>query len=339
MPEILTHKGITIAVSKLEKRIKFICKCSYVTFKINKNRHMNHKIIINTILITILFSALFIGCKGEDTEEVNEKKIDTLNNNEKAFKFKNTLFSIPSPFHIVSLIKNSKVQYNPDLLNPISNSTKYSSNEKKALNLGVYSADMAYTNIHEQYSSTIKYIKVAKTLSSDLQIMNSNSIDLISKIEDKIKDPDSLNEIFANTYREVDFYLKDNGRNDASVQILTGAWIEGLYLMTQTAKKCKNQSLTNRIGEQKYSIANILKLIYQNNTNSENDFHKKLIKNLNELKELFNKITIEYEYDKHIIFPNEKKTIVISNTKITITQDILNKITAKTKEVRDLIIN
>ncbi len=300
---------------------------------------MKHKIIINTIFVAILSSTLFLGCKGEDNEDVNNKKLDTTSNKEKAFKFKNTLFSIPSPFHIVDLIKNSKVQYNQDLLNPVSNNIKYLSNEKKALNLGVYSADMAYTNIHEQYSSTIKYIKVAKSLSSDLQIMNSNSIDLISKMEDKIEDPDSLNKIFANAYREVDFYLKDNGRNDASVQIITGAWVEGLYLMTQTATKCKNTSLINRIGEQKYSIINLLKLISQNNINNDNSFHKELFDSLNELKKLFDKIIIEYEYDKHIILPNEKKTIVISNTKITISQDILNEITLKTKEIRDLIIN
>ena len=297
---------------------------------------MKHKIIINTIFIVIISSTLFLGCKGEDNED-NNKKLDTSSNKEKAFKFKNTLFSIPSPFHIVDLIKNTKVQYDQDILNPASNNIKYLSNEKKALNLGVYSADMAYTNIYEQYSSTIKYIKVARNLSSDLQIMNSNSIDLISKIEDKIKYPDSLNKIFANAYREVDFYLKDNGRNDASVQIITGAWIEGLYLMTQTANKCKTTSLINRIGEQKYSIINLLKLISQNNIN-KNSFNIKLFNSLNELKNLFDKIIIEYEYDKHIILPNEKKTIVISNTKITISQDIINKITLKTKEIRDLII-
>jgi len=289
-------------------------------------------------LIAAFASVLVIsGCKGEDSNEVNNKPITKINNNEKVFKFKNSLFSIPSPFHIVDLIKNTHVQYNPDLLNPIENKINYSSNEKKALNLGVYTADMAYTNIYEQYSSTIKYIKVTKGLSSDLQIMNSNSIDLISQIEDKLENTDSLNKIFANTYREVDFYLKDNGRGDASVFVLTGAWIEGLYLMTQTAKKCKNKSLINRIGEQKYSISNLLKLLSQNAQN-ETIFHKDLISNINELKSLFDKINIEYKYDKHIILPNEKKTIVLSETKISISEDILNEITKKIINIRKLII-
>jgi len=292
--------------------------------------------IVFFIAILALF-LVFTSCKGEDSDETNNKDLTEVNNNEKAFKFKNTLFSIPSPFHIVDLIKNTQVQYNPDLLNPVINKANYSSNEKKALNLGVYTADMGYTNIYEQYSSTIKYIKVAKSLSSDLQIMNSNSIDLISEIEEKLENTDSLNKIFANAYREVDFYLKDNGRGDASILILTGAWIEGLYLMTQTATKCNNESLLKRIGEQKYSMINLLKLLSQNKMN-ESSFHNDLLKELNELKSLFDKIKIEYKYDKHIILPNEKKTIVLSETKISISEEILNSLTIKTKNIRELII-
>lgn len=299
---------------------------------------MIQKAISVIFFIAIYASTLVLtGCKGEDSNETNNKPLKNANDTEKAFKFKNTLFSIPSPFLIVDLIKNTKVQYNPDLLNPIENNAKYSSNEKKALNLGVFTADMGYTNIYEQYSSTIKYIKVTKSISSDLQIMNSNSIDLISKIEDKIENTDSLNKIFANAYREVDFYLKDNDRGDASTLVLTGAWIEGLFLMTQTANKCNNELLINRIGEQKFSIINLLKIISQNSKN-ESKFHKEVVTEINELKALFDKIKIEYKYDKHIILPNEKKTIVLSETKISIPDNIMEEITIKTENIRNLII-
>jgi len=167
--------------------------------------------------------------------------------------------------------------------------------------------------------------------------MNSNSINLITEIEENFENPDSLNKIFANTYREIDLYLKDNDRNFASTLIIGGAWIEGLYLMTQTAKSKKNKKLINRIGEQKYSIKNLLILLSQGKT-EEKKFHKDILTLFTELKELFDLVEINYKYDKQIVSPNEKKTIIISETNIKITNEILEKITLKTESIRNFII-
>lgn len=299
---------------------------------------MKKTFIVNIFTIVVLIFILgFSGCKGEGTDEINDGKIESLNQNGKTFKFKDRLFSVPSPFLILDLIKNSNTKYNPELLNPPSKVENYSSNEKKTLNLGVYTADMAYANIYEQHANTIKYIKVTKSLSSNLHIMNSNSIDVISEIEEKIGNTDSLNKIFANAFRETDLYLTDNDRSGAAILVLTGAWVEGLYLMTQTAMVNKNQLLLNRIGEQKYSINNLLMLMSQTQI-GKNEFHNNLLSKLNDLKSSFDLIEIKYTYDKHIILPNEKKTIVISETKITITDDILNDITKKTEYIRNSII-
>jgi len=291
-----------------------------------------------TIVLIIVIATFFIlkGCKGESSEGVNNK-VEGIDKNGKIFKFKDRFFSVPSPFLIIDLIKKANTKYNPELLNSPSKLEKYSSNEKKALNLGVYTADMGYANIYEQYAQTIKYIKATKSLSSDLHIMNSNSIDVISEIESKIENPDSLNKIFANAFRETDLYLTDNDRSESAILVLAGAWIEGLYLMTQTAIVNKNKLLLNRIGEQKYSVNNLL-LMMSKHQKGKNDFDNNLLSLLNDLKLSFDMIEINYKYDKHIILPNEKKTIVISETEIIISDEILNNITTKTEFIRNLII-
>lgn len=300
---------------------------------------MNKKIILN--ILTFLFLSVFVlssGCKGEDSSGVEDNNSKTQKTEVKTFKYKNKLFSIPSPFHIINLLKNAKIQYNGDLLNPTSNMENYSVSEKKALNLGVYIADLGYTNIYEQNSKTIQYIKAIKKLSSDLQLMNSNSLELITEIEENFDKPDSLNKIFANTYREIDLYLKDNDRNYASTLIITGGWIEGLFLMTQAVKVNQNELLINRIGEQKYSISNLLKLMGQVKEEDKNTYDKELLQSLKELNELFNLVYIEYNYEKQIVSPKENKTVVISETKVTIPDDVLNKITIKTESIRNTII-
>jgi hypothetical protein len=149
---------------------------------------------------------------------------------------------------------------------------------------------------------------------------------------------DSLNKIFSEAYRETDIYLTDNKRGDVAVFIVIGAWTEGLYLMTQVSKEFSNEKLLNRIGEQKYSLENIIKLLqqYENELSANAE---KLLTYLNDLKDSFKKVKIIYEYDKHIVMPNDHKTIILSKTHIELDQETLNEIREKVSELRSFIIS
>ena len=289
------------------------------------------------IILLLISSTVVINCKGEDTDADNSDGNQITIRNGKTFKFKNKLFSVPSPFHISDLIKDISSEYNSDLLNSTENKINYTSSEKKALNLGVYTADLGYSNVYEHVSATAKYIKVVRSLSSELQIMNAYTSDILDEIEANHQNKDTLYKIFADSYREADLYLSDNDRSDISVLIMTGGWVEGLYLMTQHCIDNKNSLLINRIGEQKYSLENILKLLSQNNS-GENSVINELYDNLTDLKKSFEKVKVNYTYDKHIVLPNEKKTIIISNTEIIIDEVIIDEISKKIKNIRSIII-
>ncbi len=278
-----------------------------------------------------------INCKGEDSRN-NDGNNDHINNSvSKTFKFKNNLFSIPSPFHISDLIIETSSLYNSDLLNSTENKLNYSTTEKKALNLGIYIADLGYTNVYEQFSHTAGYIKVVRSLSSELQILNTFTEEILYKLEENQQNKDSLNRIFSEAYREVDTYLSDNDRGEVAVLIMTGGWVESLYIMTQISKEQKNKMLLSRIGEQKYSLNNILKLLSHYNTDNTlgtNEIYNKL----SNLQISFEKVKITYTYDKHIVLPNEKKTIILSNTDIEIEDKTLKEITYKIQKIRDIIV-
>lgn len=274
-----------------------------------------------------------IGCKGEETE-----KNDSIKSNQgKVFKFKNKMFSLPSPFHVSDLAIKISEDFNSDLLNQSSNKMKYISTEKKALNLGVYTADLGYCNAYDQFALTSQYIKVVRSLSNELQILNVYTTQILDNIEKNLQNKDSLHKIFSETYREADIYLSDNEREDVSVMIMAGGWIESLYMMTQISKKNQNVYLIDRIGEQKYSLENIIKLMVQYKSSStiiSNEILEKLV----DLKKTYSGLEITYKYDKHIVLPNEKKTVIISNTKIHMTESILTEITEKVAILREMVI-
>lgn len=293
--------------------------------------------------ITILFKILIISvftfqfsCKGEESEKGKQSDSLQLHNTDKTFKFKDKLFSIPSPFVASDLIKKISDDFNSDFLNPVENKNNYTTTFSKALNLGVYTADLAYANIYEQFSATTKYIKVVRSLSSELQIMNSYTDEVLENFESNLNDKDSLNKIFTDAYRETEMYLSENNRKNIADLVLTGAWVEGLYLMTQITKEKNNKELIDRIGEQKYSLKNLLVLLSENNSQKEQ--RQKLLLKLRDLNSEFNKINIKYKYFNQIVVPKEKKSVILSETEIEITPEILKNITEKNTEIRKLII-
>jgi hypothetical protein len=285
------------------------------------------------IIISLLSIVFILGCKGEETEKSDAVKA----NHGKVFKFKNKLFSLPSPFHMTELIAKISEDFNSDLLNPAGNKTSYLSTEKKALNLGVYTADLGYCNVYEQYALTSQYIKNVRALSSELQILNKYTTDILNNIEKNLQNKDSLNRIFSETYRESDIYLSDNEREDVSVLIIAGGWIESMYLMTQITKVNKNRLLIERIGEQKYSLENIVRLMLQYK-NQSTIISDEIIEKLMDLKKSYSELKINYQYDKHIVLPNEKKTIIISSTNIDMTEELLKEITDKIEIMREIVI-
>ncbi|RLD49328.1 MAG: hypothetical protein DRI94_11340 [Bacteroidetes bacterium] len=292
------------------------------------------RIVITVLIISGLF--FYPNCKGEDSDKDTNADSLQIQNSDKTFKFKEKLFSIPSPFVASDLIKEISDDFNSDLLNPAENKINYTTTSDKALNLGVYTADLAYSNVYEQFSSTTKYIKVVRNLSSELQIMNSYTDKVLENFEKNLNDKDSLNKIFTNAYRETDLYLSENNRQEIADLVVTGAWIEGLFLMTQIAQEENNKELIDRIGEQKYSLQNLIILL--NKHQQKNEQLKFLNNKLNELNREFSQIEIKYKYINQIVVPNERKSIILSETQIIITPELLKRITEKVKEIRKLII-
>jgi len=292
------------------------------------------RIVITVLIISGLF--FYTNCKGEDSDKDTNADSLQIQNTDKTFKFKEKLFSIPSPFVASDLIKEISDDFNSDLLNPAENKINYTTTFSKAINLGVYTADLAYSNVYEQFSSTTKYIKVVRNLSSELQIMNSYTDKVLENFEKNLNDKDSLNKIFTDAFRETDLYLSENNRQEIADLVITGAWIEGLFLMTQIAQEENNKELIDRIGEQKYSLKNLIILL---NKNQQKNEQLKILNNeLIELNREFSQIEIKYKYINQIVVPNERKSVILSETQIIITPELLKRITEKVKEIRKSII-
>src|SRR5258706_6241167 len=102
------------------------------------------------------------------------------------------LNEIPSPLEISVLLKESGTKYNLGLLNSSDNLSKYNSNYKKALNLGIYGTDLGYTNIYQQNQDGIKYLASIKSLANELNIGKFFDRETIGRLAGNSKNLDSL---------------------------------------------------------------------------------------------------------------------------------------------------
>lgn len=150
-------------------------------------------------------------------------------------------------------------------MNEISNVTKYNQYTSKALNLGIYGADLAYSVTYEEFQQMGAYVKNTKRLAEELNIpfaFDQSMMDKYSKYKDN---KDSLTRIVYESYNQVDKALKNDERVGMAALVVTGSWLEGLYLSTETfqdvPKTSENKSLYKVIGDQRQSLVIVIKLL------------------------------------------------------------------------------
>jgi hypothetical protein len=289
------------------------------------------------LLLISVAGFLMAGCKGgngnEDAEDKDTVKVDTVKTN--LLKFDNTLFSVPSPIQTSLLIKKSGANYNKGMLNVTSALNSYSTNYKKALNLGVYGADLGYVTIYEQTQDAIGYLKTVKKLADDLGVSGAFDATLMKRFETNMGNRDSLLSLVSVGYRTSDKYLQNNERKDVAVLILAGGWVESLYFSINIAKSTRNQEVINRIGEQKGSLDNLIKLLQPYYQNSE---YTEFIDQLVDLYNDFDGITTKYTYVKPTTDIKNMVTTIHSKNDIVITDKQIEAISAKVETIRKQIV-
>lgn len=247
---------------------------------------------------------------------------------------------IPSPLEISVLLKEVGSKYDNEILNPSENTSKYNSNFKKALNLGVYGTDLGYTNIYEHNQDALFYLDAIKTLAEDLSIGQFFDFGTIKRLAANSRNVDSLLLISTRNFNQINDYLQEQRRSNLSVLLLTGGWLEALHISCQVyASNPGNVELQERIGEQKIILENILLLLSFYGKGDPNV--TLLIGELNGLKKVFDQIEITYTY-KESTYDVVDGVLMIhdnSTSSINITDEHLNDIIGITGSIRNGIIS
>jgi hypothetical protein len=247
---------------------------------------------------------------------------------------------IPSPLEISVLLKESGKKYNVSYLNSPDNTSKYNSNYKKALNLGVYGTDLGYTNIYEQNQDGVKYMASIKTLADGLNIGQFFDIETIGRLATNSKNLDSLLLITTQNFNSINHYLQSQNRSNLSVLFLTGGWVEALNILSEVAAaNPTNKELQETIGEQKIILENIMLLLSFYKESDQN--MASLLTDMEELKKLYDKVNITYTYSESTFEIVDGVMVIKDNSSSTIqiSQEDIANIKALISSIRNKIIS
>ena len=292
------------------------------------------KMNLKNIAPFVLGGLLLTSCGGSGDDKINGDQLDPASSLKTAFDGK--IFSIPSPIQMALLLKETNASYNQDLLNSTKNISKYTTEYKQALNLGIYGADLGYASINDENSASLNCLSVVESLTDKLGLSGIFDKTFMTRFEKNKTNKDSVLMIVSEAFRNGDDYLKNEKRKSTSALILTGGWIESIYYACDLNNSSTNDKIISRIGDQQQTISTIIEILGEYNTKGEND---KLIKQMKDLKVSFDLIKIDYVFVKPITDAKKKLTILQHTSKVTIDPKVLEAISTKVHAIRESIIN
>ena len=279
-----------------------------------------------------------VTSNNQDYNEFEEEEVAYTVNQIKDLKTAaKVLYTLPSPVEMADLLFQNNVVYDIEILNDPNGVTNYVTDMKCSLNLGVYFADLSFTSMFDYPLDGMKFMGSAQALSRELNIEGVFTEETRMKLEDNMNNKDSLMDIIATIYMETDFYLHENERPIISKAILTGAWIEGLYIATNLKiDQDKKMPIWNKIGEQKPALTNLIQML---KATKGGDFNELIIK-LEELEFLFNDVTLNYKDESEIRTDTiDKITTLETNLEVVITKEVFEAIKQKITIIRNEITN
>ena len=297
----------------------------------------------NLFLVSILALAMLNGC-GNGTQNGNEdgtddvlEEVEHVMESDESDDGKVVYYSTPSLVEVAAIMKSSGASFNGEILNSIDNTKRYTTQEKRALNLGVYGADLTYSALFENTQESINYLRTIKQMSDEMGMTGAFEADLLNQIESNITNRDSLLNIITEFYWSADAYLTDNERAHTASLIIAGGWIESMHIACNMAQNSpNNDEIKTRIGEQKLILKNLLLLLKSQHADDE---HKEVVTQFEELQAIYEKINMQSETGEVVADADAQHTEIGNTTELSLTDEIFTELTAKFEEIRSDYVN
>ena len=299
------------------------------------------KLTVFTLMVFFAMGGAIMGCgeapkqAADDAQANTEVSMQDVEGSAVASRketIKKIFYTIPAPVEMASLIQSTGADFNGDNLNSVDNVNNYVTRKQKALNLGVYGANLSYATMFERSKESLYYLSAVRQLADQLGASNVINDDLITRVEANKENKDSLLVIVSDTFWSLNAKFKEDNMEDISALVIAGGWIEALHLANSHV--AGNDALRTRVAEQKYSLDDLISLFgtYENQENLAD-----VLADLNQLKTVFDQV--EIKKGKTETSQDESGTTVIGGANVVSMSDAtLQQIINTTRDIRSRYI-
>lgn len=267
-------------------------------------------------------SILFISCGNETPKDENLNI--TTEDTTVTVETSDVSYSLPSPLQIASIFKKSGLKFKAGVTSQEKDPGKYTTNLNKALNLGVYSADLSYTVLNKQNQEAMNYMKLSRQLADNLGMGSVFEEGNLSKrFEKNLSNEDSLAYIIAELQMVTDMYLDENDQQQITSIVFAGAWIESMYVGSKVFDK-GDKELNNKLAEQMTILGSIIGALKAQEAKDANI--ASLLADLESVRAIY------------VELPSVKNANPDSDVAMTLTDDETAQLTKKIEELRTKFI-
>lgn len=266
-----------------------------------------------------LTSTLFVSCSGNSENslenELNKKEESKVKVSKE--EIDKLIQSFPSPIETSIIIKKAGNAFNSELLIPTKKLDRFVSNYDKAMAMGALGGDMGYINIYEKSFVAIDYLAAIRSLSVELEIDRFFDFESMVRMAKSSSNIDSLMQMSTESFNGMEKYLREKGRNELSVLIVFGTWLEGSYIIGYIANDNMSEEMKNRVAEQKESVEKIYEVLQ---ASSNDKYFANLARQMKPLLDLYKKVKIEkiirepemQEVNGELVFIDKSETKIIA---------------------------
>ncbi len=221
--------------------------------------------VVIVVFSLIIISACSGGCnKGKNSDSV----LTQIKKEQVKEDVADYIYPLPTAFEVTNMLNRIGASYILSLSNSSENSDKYFTEKSKALNLGIYSADLSYASTYNQKQIAIDYMNVSNKLIEELGFSEAIDKDLLSKIEKVENDKEKLIELISSTFYTTYEYLNKNDRGTVSLMVIAGSYVEALYIATHISEDTYNNvEMIKIVMEQKEPLNKLMGLLEDANSN------------------------------------------------------------------------
>lgn len=243
-----------------------------------------------------------------------------------------TMYAVPSPNELFSIIKDSKLPYKEGLIS--TDAMKYSTSKEQALNFGRITADIAYTASYEKFQESIANFDNLRQVGDDLGISYVFDELMVNRVKNNMDNPDSLEIISASSYQQITSMMEENENGSTLAIIAAGGFVESIYILTNLVGEYSDESdVIQRLADEKLVMENISDYL---SMYSDEDRVSEVLSELAPMMDIFNNLQEEKASEDRV---GEDDKVILGGNRVIMTAEDFNALKEAATNYRNSFAN